>query len=255
MLDNPVRLVRELKGAPLSIVIVLGLVHQRVTQEYLERTTGYTDKPVSQALSYLAEIGMVNHTSAGWQLLAGMQQLPPAPQELEEGEAIEPVTEDQDPEQDPDLDQEKPAIDGQMLNESEYISDSPIIIITELIKGVSNNNNNKGGSSRNNSDSASPGPPIQPILEPEIDADLLAALDAAGIRGKKRETLSKRQDLAAEDVIGWEEQLRKEMGERYQPGILITMLESKLPAPPSEDKRKLLDRQRYLEWETPWEKK
>lgn len=49
--DNPIRMVRELKGAPLSIVMVLSLVHQRVTQEFLERATGYTDKPVSQALA------------------------------------------------------------------------------------------------------------------------------------------------------------------------------------------------------------
>ncbi len=75
--ENPVRMVRELKGAPLSIVMVLSLVHQRVTQEYLERATGYTDKPVSQALAYLQEVGLADHTLAGWQLIKeNEKQLP-----------------------------------------------------------------------------------------------------------------------------------------------------------------------------------
>jgi hypothetical protein len=66
--DNPIRMVRELKGAPLSIIIALGLVHQCTSQEWLERTTGYTDKPVSQALQYLREAGLVDETPSGWQL-------------------------------------------------------------------------------------------------------------------------------------------------------------------------------------------
>jgi len=75
--ENPIRMVRELKGAPLSILMVLSLVHQRVTQEYLERATGYTDKPVSQALAYMQEIGLADHTNAGWQLVkANVMQLP-----------------------------------------------------------------------------------------------------------------------------------------------------------------------------------
>jgi hypothetical protein len=75
--ENPIRMVRELKGAPLSIVMVLSLVHQRVTQEYLERATGYTDKPVSQALAYLQEVGLADHIQAGWQLIKeNAKQLP-----------------------------------------------------------------------------------------------------------------------------------------------------------------------------------
>ncbi len=82
--DNPVRMVRELKGAPLSIVLVLSLVHQRVTQEYLERATGYTDKPVSQALAYLQEVGLADHTSAGWQLIEQAVKQLPLPLALDE---------------------------------------------------------------------------------------------------------------------------------------------------------------------------
>lgn len=75
--DNPIRMVRELKGAPLSIIIALGLVRQRVSQGWLERSTGYTDKPISQALQYLREVGLVDETSSGWQLVKeNAKQLP-----------------------------------------------------------------------------------------------------------------------------------------------------------------------------------
>ena len=81
--DNPIRMVREFKGAPLSIIMVLSMVQQRVTQEYLERSTGYTDKPVSQALAYLQEIGLADHTRSGWQLIKSDRLQLPLPLALE----------------------------------------------------------------------------------------------------------------------------------------------------------------------------
>jgi hypothetical protein len=81
--ENPIRMVRELKGAPLSIIMVLRMVQQRVTQEYLERATGYTDKPVSQALAYLLEIGLADHTRSGWQLIKSDRIQLPLPLALE----------------------------------------------------------------------------------------------------------------------------------------------------------------------------
>ena len=46
-IDNPIRLARELKGAPLSIIYVLSLVHQRVAQEFLERGHVFLGQPQS----------------------------------------------------------------------------------------------------------------------------------------------------------------------------------------------------------------
>jgi hypothetical protein len=84
--DNPIRMVRELKGAPLSIFIALGMVRQRVSQEWLAGATGYTDKPICHALKYLREVGLVDQTSSGWQLVKeNAKQLPLAMQM--EGEA------------------------------------------------------------------------------------------------------------------------------------------------------------------------
>lgn len=75
--ENPIRMVRELKGAPLSIMMVLFYVHQRVSLQYLVDQTGYTDKPIRSGLHYLQEAGLVDETSAGWQLVKeNVRQLP-----------------------------------------------------------------------------------------------------------------------------------------------------------------------------------
>ncbi len=86
--ENPLRMVRELKGAPLSIVWVLGIVNQRVSQEFLQVTTGYTDKTISQALAYLKEVSLINHTQSGWMLIQNdSAQLPLPLAFLEPGSA------------------------------------------------------------------------------------------------------------------------------------------------------------------------
>ena len=73
-----VRTVRELKGCALSVLNLLGLCLSPVSQEWLERSSGYTDKPVSQALAYLREEGWACKTSSGWSLAEGQQLLLPA---------------------------------------------------------------------------------------------------------------------------------------------------------------------------------
>ena len=92
--ENPIRMVCEFKGAKLSIIIVLGLVHQRVSQEWLERNTGYTDKTISQALAYLEEYGFTDHTNAGWQLTSEKARQLVMPLELEEENPTEQEKED-----------------------------------------------------------------------------------------------------------------------------------------------------------------
>lgn len=76
MYENPLHLVRECKGAALSILIILSLVHQTVSQEFLERWSGYTDKPISQALKFLEECQRVIRCRGGWRLSEGAEQLP-----------------------------------------------------------------------------------------------------------------------------------------------------------------------------------
>jgi hypothetical protein len=81
--------VRMLKGVPLAVVVLLRLAQEDgsgpVNQEWLERYSGYTDKPVSQALRYLLEMGEVTRNDRGmWQLAGETRQLPLAAERLDE---------------------------------------------------------------------------------------------------------------------------------------------------------------------------
>ncbi len=78
--ENPIRLIRELKGAPLSVILALGVADQPVSMDWIAGSTGYSHKPVSQALAYLQEIDLVERTRSGWVLKRGAaSQLPLAP--------------------------------------------------------------------------------------------------------------------------------------------------------------------------------
>jgi hypothetical protein len=83
--ENPIRMVRELKGAPLSIIFALMCVKQRVNREWLEGATGYTDKTISRALAYLKEASLVDHTTAGWHMVRKNVSHLPLITEVEEG--------------------------------------------------------------------------------------------------------------------------------------------------------------------------
>jgi len=74
--ENPIRLVKELKGAALSVLVLLSLAPIPVTQRWLEIHSGYSDKPVSDALYYLREHGFVVKSNEGWLLSDCVQHLP-----------------------------------------------------------------------------------------------------------------------------------------------------------------------------------
>lgn len=71
------RMVRELKGAPLSCLILLLLAGQPVSNEWLSMMSGYTDKPVSQALKMLAgpEYQLITRTLKGWRIASTFQEI------------------------------------------------------------------------------------------------------------------------------------------------------------------------------------
>lgn len=70
--------VRALKGAPLSIVIVLMLQQGRsVSHSFLCRETGYSDRTVTAALEYLKDAQIVTRTGhSGFMLTGNNYQLP-----------------------------------------------------------------------------------------------------------------------------------------------------------------------------------
>lgn len=68
-------MVRELKGAPLSCLILLVLAGMPVSNEWLCRMSGYTDKPISQALKLLSspEYQLICHAAGGWRIADAFQ--------------------------------------------------------------------------------------------------------------------------------------------------------------------------------------
>ena len=64
------RMVRELKGAPLSCFVLLLFSGMPVSNEWLCRMSGYSDKPISQALALLSgpEYQIVRKSRGGWTL-------------------------------------------------------------------------------------------------------------------------------------------------------------------------------------------
>ena len=74
--DDPVRLVKELKGAGISILVLLSVSPVPVTQKWLEIHSGYSDKPVSDALYYLREHGFSVKAARGWLISDCVKQLP-----------------------------------------------------------------------------------------------------------------------------------------------------------------------------------
>jgi len=140
--------VRTLKGAPLSIVAALSLVTLGVSKEWLARNTGYTDKPIAQALAYLREHGYVVESAQGWKLAGPERQLPLGADQLADAtdDAGDPVP----------LQAGVPLDQAPDVTSGRNNSDSALIVVLKESdsKKDSFNNNNNGGASRKNSDSA-----------------------------------------------------------------------------------------------------
>ena len=83
--DNPLGLVRQLKGAPLSVLIACQIVRMVVSHRWICEQTGYSDYAVTRAVSYLTEHNLLAKVNGGW-MIATAAQLPLMPDLLEGGE-------------------------------------------------------------------------------------------------------------------------------------------------------------------------
>ncbi len=100
MLINPIGTLRQLKGAPLSVLIALTIVKPRlVSSSWLAGCTGYATDAITSATWYLKELGFIDCDShrTNWRLVGDVQQLP-LPMSM-----LNPEPENPDPEKpDPD---------------------------------------------------------------------------------------------------------------------------------------------------------
>jgi len=154
MTDFSVRLVKELKGAPLSVW--MALVFARgvpVNQNWLARNTGYTDKPIHQALAYLFEHGFVTQVEAGWIISEGNCLLTLAPSRSVEAEELD-VEDLEMPVEGSEFENipvDRSNSDGGGHNRNN--SDSPISIVNKGFKDSVNKTSNTNNADRKNSDS------------------------------------------------------------------------------------------------------
>lgn len=231
--DNPIRLIHELKGAPLSIVMLLQCAQQRVTQEWLERCSGFTDKPVSRALDYLAEIGMVDHTRSGWQLTRGAVQLPLMAVELEAGEDDHPAMDDDPAGGKDENSDDGPAGEGEpqspVTEESRNISDSNSSTSTYLLNNIINHDDIKVSKyntrkSRKKSDSAAPAAPAEG--ERDVEA-VKTRLKSAGVNLSRRVMDILRRPYMTEDYVTFQIERLEGEGKSFpaDAGLLVHVMD------------------------------
>lgn len=69
-LQQQIDLIRNLKGAPAGILLILALSGRSLTARELEEATGYSDKPITKAVNWLAPRGYIqnNGRARGWSL-------------------------------------------------------------------------------------------------------------------------------------------------------------------------------------------
>jgi hypothetical protein len=76
--------VRNCKGAAASILLIMLFSGRSLTNRDLQQATGYSDKPVTDALGWLEPRGIVHYVSQadGWTLGPGLARLPFSPLQL-----------------------------------------------------------------------------------------------------------------------------------------------------------------------------
>ncbi|MFC1996993.1 hypothetical protein ACFLXI_05220 [Chloroflexota bacterium] len=202
MLNLSVRVVKELKGAPLSVLMALMFAgKEAANQAWVARNTGYTDKSVRQALDYLVEHGFVIRTGRGWMISDGSGQIAlQIPPEVAYLELDHPC-----------VDPDNFDLDDQIRNNS----GSPISIVNKVLKD-SNDSVNTNNECRNNSDKSP-----QFSAFPEIGQ----ALMDAGIRenARTRRLLGR---ISPRDVRTTVAKIRDDpLHDLSETGLMVTILE------------------------------
>ncbi len=76
-IDFTASMVRTLKGAPISCLMLMAMIGQPVSAQYLERNSGYSDKSVGAALLLLQDYGLITRNERYvWRIAINVRQLP-----------------------------------------------------------------------------------------------------------------------------------------------------------------------------------
>lgn len=218
--SQAVRLVRELKGASLSILVSLAFVHHPVEQDWLERATGYTDKTVGQALLYLSETDLVERAAAGWQVTHAAEQIFRL---LSGGEE--------------DYTQTLQSLNRLSALNPRRNNSASTAATVKLNPSPRTKSSSRSGKRDHQHDHA------PPKSFPNPQAELVRqALHEAGIGEPKLSALTGLPGVTPQAVRDWHSHLRRVKGESYNPGLLVRLLEAG-ETPPA-----VRSRQAYAAW-------
>lgn len=80
-------MVSALRGAPITILVLMMIEHKPLAMEYVRRHTRYSQNTISDSMALLADYGLVIQTARyTYQIADGVQQLPLMAMELDSGE-------------------------------------------------------------------------------------------------------------------------------------------------------------------------
>lgn len=71
--EDPIKLLRMLKGAPLAVLLACIIAGGVVRADWVTNVTGYTDKTTTAALKLLNAYGFLTKSASGWQISKGVQ--------------------------------------------------------------------------------------------------------------------------------------------------------------------------------------
>lgn len=186
---EPITVVRSLKGAAMSVLVVL-LMHkgQAVRADMLRSWTGYANQAITDALRVLRTQGLIEHSPNGYSLVGQF-----------------------------DL--------WFFQNHENHDSDGLLLLTPSDNKSLLINNNNRDGIMNIMIQPETCGKPVDNSALP-VDNFLLGVLESYGIVEPKRSRLAKIGGLSGEAIHALVRKLKAQVGERYTTGLLVHALEA-----------------------------
>jgi hypothetical protein len=214
------QVISALRGAPITVYMVMFVTRVPVDQGFIRRHARYTDPIVHDALDLLFDYGLI--TKAGrytWQLADGVQQLPLMALEIDAVNATEPEEQPDEP---------KMTVDGDCFDAGE-VEDKP------ASKNASSSKYFRAGdssSSRSISrESSKDSQPLDSRASSKFFSANCAALDQAGIREPARSRLAKLAHVTP-DLIAYHCESSKSTGQAVYRIEHNWKMEQKAPVQP-----------------------
>lgn len=223
------RLLRDLKGSPLSIIIALIISQKALTNQDLQKWTGYKDKKsIKEGLERLAEYGVVKNLGRykGWTLADGINQLPLPFKTIGEGD-FSPFVENRVIDLSTGEIHLSTEDDDLSTNEGDFF---PLPLIKKETYSYSSNSGNPSLLNSPNAEKGENPPSKYPDVDREPDDEILKICRELRILPPASMWLAGWSWVTREYLIAHVEKVKDE---KQQIGLAIYRIAKQLPQPPS----------------------